>query len=409
MPISWIERRGNQLLVHEANGQKVLCYYQGNGTWKGNSQTEGANPPSSGGTGGGSNGIGTGIVTAEMVEAAVNSAGGSISAMKFTSAQIAEAFTSAISDLEPGLFGSKARRASLVGQCAQETDWFKTTSEYGGDSTWYAPYYGRGFIQLTHRANYEAFSNYISAKGLRPANHYVDNMDALNNLPDAAWAAIYYFTQPSWNGNNLVAICDSCGGAETGDWAQVSRAINRGSPYSTSAAYGEPVRNTATNAVLAVTPDETMGGGNGGIAERAAAYGMTWIGKLIYSQEQHLRNDTFGTGAGDCSSFFISCYEHEGMDRSLFGGNTGGWIGYTGSLAQTGNHVNTTGNESEMRVGDAVLYTWGGYNPAYDHVAMYVGNNQVLSHGGPGMGPELQNHSQVFSWASHGEVRRYAD
>ena len=38
---------------------------------------------------------------------------------------------------------------------------------------------------------------------------------------------------------------------------------------------------------------------------------------------------------------------------------------------------------------------------------MYIGNNQVLSHGGPGDGPVVQSLSSNVGWWNRVQVRRY--
>ena len=38
---------------------------------------------------------------------------------------------------------------------------YKPIREFGGSHKWYAPYYGRGYVQLTHRANYQKYSNIL--------------------------------------------------------------------------------------------------------------------------------------------------------------------------------------------------------------------------------------------------------
>jgi hypothetical protein len=35
---------------------------------------------------------------------------------------------------------------------------YRPIAEYGGPSKWYAPFYGRGYTQLTHEFNYIAYS-----------------------------------------------------------------------------------------------------------------------------------------------------------------------------------------------------------------------------------------------------------
>lgn len=406
--ISHIRRSGAQLMITYTDGKVDFCNKYPNGWWAGNKLNNTTNPivkpPAN--SGGSSDANGTGKVTAAMVEAAVTSAGGSVGNMLNTSQEIADAFNDAISKLEPGQFTSKARRACLVGECAQETDWYQTYEEYdkGGE---YAPYYGRGFIQLTWSYNYQSFADYLTGKGI--ANNVMGDISSVATLPYAAYAAIYYFTQKSWDGNNLCSIADSCGGPP--DWALVSRAINCGSPYVGYAATGEALRNTAINAVLAVTPEPSTGSDANG---KAIAWGMAHLGQFFYTWDENLRNSMWTTGAGDCSSFYISCFtQGAGQKNSTFGGIDGGAIGYTGTLGHTGTAVNETGVESDgpMAPGDAVLFSWNGGGWPWDHVALYMGNNQILSHGGPNWddkGPTVQTLSGNVSAAAQVEVRRYA-
>src|SRR6266567_4028889 len=46
------------------------------------------------------------------------------------------------------------RVAHWLGQTCLETDYWRTLQEYGGSGTRYAPYWGRGAIQLTWQSNY---------------------------------------------------------------------------------------------------------------------------------------------------------------------------------------------------------------------------------------------------------------
>ncbi len=46
------------------------------------------------------------------------------------------------------------RKAAFFGNAIQETTWLTTLAESGGKTYWYAPWYGRGFLQLTHPSNY---------------------------------------------------------------------------------------------------------------------------------------------------------------------------------------------------------------------------------------------------------------
>ncbi|MBD9574332.1 M23 family metallopeptidase [Pseudomonas sp. PDM23] len=52
------------------------------------------------------------------------------------------------------------RIASLMGNAIQETTWTSKLSEGGGPALWYAPWYGRGFLQLTSPSNYIDYWRY---------------------------------------------------------------------------------------------------------------------------------------------------------------------------------------------------------------------------------------------------------
>ena len=407
--VRYIIKSGSGFIAKMTDGTTTQLMKQPGHTWVGKGQTQPTNgtttnnPPADANA---ANANGTGKVTAEMIGAAVTSAGGSTGNMVNTADEIAAAFNDAISKLAPGDFGSKARRACHVGECAQETDWYQTYSEYGGAGSSYAPYYGRGFIQLTWSDNYSAFADWLTSKGV--TNNVMGDINSVATLPYAAYAAIFYFVHSSWNGHTLAEFCDSCGGPP--DWGQISRAINRGNPYATSAAYGEDIRNKAINAVLAVTPDETKTSDAG---TKAAAWGLTTVGRFFYTGDPSMRNNMMQTNAGDCSSFYVLCYTQGAGKTNEDLGGSGNYPGYTGTLAAKGAAVNDTGSETDgpMAVGDAVLFDWGGSSPTFDHVAMYIGGNQVLSHGGPewnDKGPKVQTLSGNVSAASRVKVVRFS-
>ena len=54
------------------------------------------------------------------------------------------------------------RKASFLGNAIQETSWLQRLSEFGGSGLWYAPWFGRGFLQLTNPENY---CNYWAWRG----------------------------------------------------------------------------------------------------------------------------------------------------------------------------------------------------------------------------------------------------
>ncbi|SPA38772.1 Peptidase M23 (fragment) [Cupriavidus taiwanensis] len=49
---------------------------------------------------------------------------------------------------------TRRRLAAFLGNSVQETIWLSTFVEVGGKNNWYAPWYGRGALQLTHPGNY---------------------------------------------------------------------------------------------------------------------------------------------------------------------------------------------------------------------------------------------------------------
>lgn len=73
------------------------------------------------------------------------------------------------------------RLAAFFGNALQETMWTRTLAEDHGGAKWYAPWYGRGFLQLTNPENY---CNYWTWRGRAvPA--------ALKNALVTAYTAIY--------------------------------------------------------------------------------------------------------------------------------------------------------------------------------------------------------------------------
>ena len=391
--ISLISQYGDGLLLSYSDGSVMYAPATNYGQWIPSNYDDGTNPLPDG-PGGSESPNGVGHVTAGMIEAAVNSVGGSLSAMLADSQSLADAFNDAIDKLEPGNFNTKARLACLVGECAQETDWFKTFEEYAKSGP-YVPYYGRGLIQLTWRDNYQAFTNYLNGKGLDV--DFVTNYSQVATLPYAAYAAIYYFVATIRENKTLVEWCDLCDDG-SGNWNRVSGIINAGDPYYVGSSYG--LRNDAINAAYSAAPDITAGDAG----EKAKQFGLSVLGRFYYSQDSAIRSNMLATNGGDCSSFVVLCYtEGAGYTNEQMGGS-GSYPGYTGTLANAGTLVNNNGDEADMKVGDLML-CGSGY--PWDHVVMYIGNNQVLSHGGPGNGPVVQSLSNNIGWWSQVQVRRY--
>lgn len=104
---------------------------------------------------------------------------------------------------------------------------------------------------------------------------------------------------------------------------------------------------------------------------------------------------------GDCSStvtwlLWNALHIRFGMGDVVNGLNWKG--GYTGTLAQHG--VRVSGRPGTRRVGDLVLY---GPAPTYEHVAMVIAPNHVMSHGSEG-GPY---YASIYYRSDVGEFRRY--
>ncbi|SOY70370.1 M23 family metallopeptidase [Cupriavidus taiwanensis] len=89
-------------------------------------------------------GIGAGVPAKIVYEAAQNSAGKLIAShyKQFNTMWRKYGVT------------TRPRLAAFLGNSVQETIWLSTLVEVGGGNNWYAPWYGRGALQLTHPGNY---------------------------------------------------------------------------------------------------------------------------------------------------------------------------------------------------------------------------------------------------------------
>jgi putative chitinase len=147
---------------------------------------------------------------------------------------------------------TRQRICGFIAQGKIETDSYRTLQEYGGP-TYFARYegradlgntqpgdgarfHGRGILQVTGRYNYRV----LGAKlGIELEAH----PDLLATPDIGTKAACLY-----WVDKGLNAFCDA------GNWAAVSRGINRGNPRSPKPANHEAERLAATERLLKVWP-----------------------------------------------------------------------------------------------------------------------------------------------------------
>lgn len=98
------------------------------------------------------------------------------------------------------------RKAHFIAQLAHESAHFNTTVEYGGKSTRYAPWYGRGLIQTTWEANYIAFYKWAVENGFPDAPEFFtpSGREQVARFPWAFLCAVWY-----WDSRNLNQLADA--------------------------------------------------------------------------------------------------------------------------------------------------------------------------------------------------------
>ncbi len=101
---------------------------------------------------------------------------------------------------------------------AAETGNFEPITEYGAEGASYAPYYGRGLIQLTWLENYESFSKWAGVDA-------VSNPNIVLQPEISAKAFVWY-----WDAIGPGLSHDVGEYASKGDWENVRSIVNAGSP-----------------------------------------------------------------------------------------------------------------------------------------------------------------------------------
>ena len=155
-----------------------------------------------------------------------------------------------------------------------------------------------------------------------------------------------------------------------------------------------------------------IGGGNEGGGSESGSEAQnaicelyrSWLDRFAYSQGAG-RLDPISSGYGDCSSTVWFAYQQ------VAGIDVGTW---TGAMAGKGTKIASgySGDTlpiEDMEPADLVLIMWNGWNGSFDHVELYMGNNELWGHGGPDYGPDqtttdARNYPRyMYYW----EVRRY--
>ena len=336
-------------------------------------------------------------VTGDVIGAALDSVGGRGNQIASLD-EIARIFNAAISQAGDGAYDSQpARLAALIGQCAQESAWFRTTTEYGTGQR-YAPYIGRTFIQITWSDNYQAFGLWCKARGLLDdAAYFVNNPASLSDLKWAALGPIWYFAtrgilpyadQRNWTAVGGIINTGSAAGVPGGNATRL-KACQAVYDYLISHPIGEPAMPTATQLALAKWMTDR-------------------IGQFAYSQQDRFDNlTTDGDGrSADCSSLVLMAYREVAKVE----------VGtYTDAQAGNGRPVFDVNLEDVeqaialLQPGDLVLVKH--YIPAgsayWDHVEMYVGDGKTCGHGGPGAGPQIHDFRAMWKQEMQLIARRY--
>lgn len=148
---------------------------------------------------------------------------------------------------------TELRLAAFLATCCFESDYFRTTVEYRAtrgrakvlqDKYWNTGFYGRGLIQLTHKANYEAFSKSMFGRypQFKPDLFVVQP----HRVADEEWAveSACWF----WQRNNLNKYADK------GDFFAIQGLVNRGS--ATKKALEYETRLSLYDIALRAIPDD---------------------------------------------------------------------------------------------------------------------------------------------------------
>ena len=153
-------------------------------------------------------------LTAAHIQKALSAVGALGGQMK-PAAELASGANTALAQAPSGL--TKEGAAAFLATMAQESAYFRTTTEYGSARKRYDPYRGRTFEQVTWRENYAAFGKWCKAKGLlTDADYFVDNPTRLSDYKWAWLGGVWYFQHANlWryaNAGNFKAVSQGVNG-----------------------------------------------------------------------------------------------------------------------------------------------------------------------------------------------------
>jgi len=141
-------------------------------------------------------------------------------------------------------------------------------------------------------------------------------------------------------------------------------------------------------------------GAVGGSAMAVCNLYRSWEGKFDYSQAAG-RLDPVKNGYGDCSSTIWRAYK-DTCDIDV-GTWTGEMIGKGTLVAQGSGELPI----EKMQPADLIIVNHDNYNSVYDHVELYLGNDEYAGHGG-GRGPTIKSGARAYGAREHDwMVRRH--
>jgi len=109
------------------------------------------------------------------------------------------------------------RKIHFLAQVIHESAHLRATKEYDGANASYAPYFGRGLMQLTHKGNYKSYGSYIGID-VHSTN---SNRKKLESDPHAAKSAGWYWSikaklNDEADSNDLLAVTYKVNGGFNG-------------------------------------------------------------------------------------------------------------------------------------------------------------------------------------------------